>query len=471
MRRLLFHVPIIIAVLMSIGCAVHRVRLDPAPPVTIPQSFSISGGESGVPERWWETFNDDRLNALVASALDGNLTLMQAWDRIAQAQAQSMISGAGLWPQIDLKSSAERKQTGTKNAHSRNNIYALGLNASYEVDTWDRIHSQKNASNEDLNATRDDLEATVIVLVSQVAQTWYSIIEQQAQIQLLEEQLTLNRERLELLELRFKMGKATAVDVYQQRQQVSVIESRIPRARSRKDVLQHQLALLLGRSPQECDMTIPDVLPDLWPLPETGLPVDLLRRRPDVRAAERRVVAADYRLGAALADRYPRISLSASGTFQEQSVGDVFQNWLWNIGANLVQPIVDGKKRAAEVERNRAVVQERLHTYGQATLVAFREVEDALSQERYQKLLIDSLEERIEILENNLDVSQKRFINGQSDYLPVLQALSSLQNLQSEILIAKRELILFRIQLCEALGGTWTRESGPGISDSDETHK
>jgi outer membrane protein TolC len=230
-------------------------------------------------------------------------------------------------------------------------------------------------------------------------------------------------------------------------------------------VLRHQLAILLGRPPA-AELGVADAaLPVLPALPETGLPAELLARRPDVRAAQRRVNAADYRLGVAIANLLPTLSLSATGSYSGDQISNVFDTRMWSIAADVFGPIFEGHRRRAEVDRTRAVVADALAAYGQAVLGAFQEVEDALAQEREQIAFLTSLQEQVELAEATLREARLQYANGLGDYLNVLTALATVQRLERDELTARQQLVAFRIQLYRALAGTWPQ----GITRPEQT--
>lgn len=246
--------------------------------------------------------------------------------------------------------------------------------------------------------------------------------------------------------------------MFQQRQQQVSTRAQLALVDSALGLFEHRLAVLLGAAPGSLQVDAPEGLPAALPaVPAGGLPADLLERRPDVRAAQRRVEAADYQVAVAVADRLPSLRLSGSYGFQAQSLADFLSSPVWNLIASVAAPILDGGRRAAEVERSEAVVEELLMVYGQLLLQAMTEVENALLQERYQLVHIADLEESVELAAATLREAQARYGKGLSDYLPVLTALQGQQRAELALLQARRQLISYRIQLCRALGGTWTQ--------------
>ena len=220
-------------------------------------------------------------------------------------------------------------------------------------------------------------------------------------------------------------------------------------------VLEHQLAILLGRAPGDLSLEYPETLPVLPPLPQAGLSLELVRRRPDVRAAELRVQAADRRVGAAIADCFPRLGLTVGAETSAEQVRDLFDNWLANIAANLAGPLFDAGLRQAEVERTRAVVSEQLNSYGQVVLTALKEVEDALVQESKQAEYVASLERQLDSSAKAAAQTLENYTKGTMDFTRYLTTLLSHQQLQRKYIMAKRDLILYRIDLYRALAGSW----------------
>jgi len=438
---------------------------DAAPPARVPEAFSATGTQA-VPDRWWLALEDPRLNELIEKALAGNLDLRVLWDRLDQASAAARREGAALLPSVDATAEAGRAAAGAEGAPTAyTNTFSAGLAASYEVDLWGRVRATVTAAELEVRATREDLAAAAMTLAAEVAGTWYRIVDLTGQIALLDEQVRTNEKYLELVTLRFRRGKVTAVDVLQQRQLVEATRAERLLAESERQVLAHQLAILVGRTPDAAVAGAEGALPALPPLPRTGLPADLIRSRPDVCGAYERLRAADQRVAAAVADRFPRVSLSAGAETTADRVRDLFDNWVASLAANLAAPLFDGGRREAEVQRTRAVASERLHGYGQAVLDALREVEDALVQQRQQEQYLASLERQLDLASKATERTRQQYVGGNLDYLRVLAALLSEQRLQRTRLRARRELVQFRIDLYRALGGGWEM-ARPGAAEA-----
>jgi outer membrane protein TolC len=322
-----------------------------------------------------------------------------------------------------------------------------------------------------VEATRQDLHAAAITLAADVTRTWLRRIEQRRQLALLDEQIATNEKVLEVITLRFRRGQVPATDVLQQRELVEQRRGERTLVRGRIAVLDHQLAVLVGAAPGTLEAEAPAPLPARPPLPQAGVPAELVRRRPDVRAAELRVQAEDQRVWAALTDQFPRVALSATASTTAAEARDLFDNWLASIAANLTAPLFDAGLRRAEVERTKAVLRERLHAYGQAVLVSLGEVEDALAQEAQQAAYVGSLRAQLDLSRRSAEQTREQYIKGTADFTRYLTTRLSYQGLQRTLLQARRDLLLLRVDLYRALAGGWDlsrpgEASGSAVADS-----
>lgn len=334
--------------------------------------------------------------------------------------------------------------------------FGLSLAASYELDVWGRIASAYRATQFEYDATREDVESTAMTLAAEVADRWLRILEQEELRRILDEQLKTNRTYLELVELRFRKGQVSALDVYQQRQAVSQVEQQIPLVESAAAVLRHDLAVLLGVPPQTpLDLGTYD-LSTVPPPPATGVPSDLLLRRPDLRAALARLESAGFQVAAARADVLPAFRLNGGLGFNTSTIRFLLDDWFLSIASGLSGPLFDGFRRQAEIDRAMAILDERLASYRLVILTAIREVEDALIQERKQREHLEALAKQAEEASNALREAGSRYQKGLNDYLPVLAALERTQALARSLVSARREALVYRINLYRALGGTWT---------------
>ncbi|MCO8121151.1 TolC family protein [Stieleria sp. TO1_6] len=432
--------------LTVVGCANHDVvgmlQTGTPPP------FSASG-QVTVPDRWWLTFDQPDLDLHINEAFDGNFTLAASLQRLGAARAVARREASDLFPDVDGVADIASLFGPGKDP----TIFTSGFEASYQVDLWGQIGSRVEAARLRAGATRADYHAIALTLSAEIARTWFSLIESHAQLQLLDEQIETNRTGLALQEARFGLGLIRVPDVLRQRQLVeSTLEQSVV-VKARIEVLEHQLAVLLGQMPQEAVYRPGAILPALPPLPATGLPSELLNRRPDVRRDYLAFMAADRDLASAITARYPRISLSGSVLNAAESPETLFRDWLLGIGGQMIAPLIDGGQRRAEVDRTTAVVRQRFNEYGETMLNAFREVEDALAQEKFQLQRLEHLDAQTELARQSADQLREQYQIGDVEYLDVLSAITAYQRLQRETLSARLELLLIRVSLYLALAG------------------
>jgi len=443
---------LLLGLMCCAGCRSPRVG-PTASPIPLPARFSASGA-SALPDAWWTAFADERLSALVEEALAGSFTLRVAWDRLDQARALAAKSGAGLWPELGGSAGVSRtvsKAGGAERDYQTG--YALGLGAAYEVDLWGRVRAARDAARLDALASEQDLRAAAITLSAEIARAWFQLVETRGQLRLVDEQLATNEDYLEVITLRFRRGRASATDVLQQRQLVQSKKGDRHQLRSAIEVLEHRLAILVGRPPGRLELAVPEDLPEAPALPETGAPAIWVRLRPDLRAAELRVRAADRDAAAAIADRFPRLALSLQAETSAERVRDLFDNWLAGLAANLTAPLLDGGERRAEADRTRAAASEALNSYGQAVLQALGEVEDALTQEARQEEYVASLAQELALSAEATEQTRQSYIRTGSDFTRYLTTLIGHQRLQRICLESRRRRIEYRINLYRALGG------------------
>ena len=456
----------VVCIFLLSGCTIRESFKHRCCHLCIPKHFQ-NVEEGTVPiDLWWEEFGNDDLNRLVGDALRCNLDLKQAWHRLTQAREQACIQGASAYPHLDVTASALRSKAHGSNAlgstrlffAGESSYYSLTPTISYEVDIWQKLQSRACAAAWTAKASREDFEATALLLSGSVVDLWLTIQEQRELYGLLQSQVDTNRTLVELLELRFSVGEASALDVYQQRQQLAATEAQVPPTLSLLETSHNSLQILLGQAPSADLSSVTEApLPELPPFPETDQPGALLMKRPDLRAAKARLAAADHEVAAAIADRFPQLNLSLSYEFSATTWGEIFNREIGTFLANLITPIIDGGRRRHEVCQRRAITCELLNNYEQSFLNAVNDVENAIVQERYQLRFLEKLNEQIEAAQANLSEARYHYVNGLNDYLPVIAALTTYQILERRMISEKKILLATRAQLYRALGGGWTK--------------
>ena len=445
--------------LLCSSCA-HTSRTKVEIAVDLPENYasgSVAGSVST--NLWWLSFEDNKLDTLIEEALGENFGLQQARYRLEQANAVARKAGAAQIPQLSLQGNAARAKSHIQTLAGidlqESNQFGLNLAASYELDLWGRVSASKRAATIDAQTARDNLETAAISLTAQLADAWYRLAAFNERLELLQAQIKNSKNQVILLEMRFNTGQATSLDVWQQREQLAALRTLKPRLEASIITVSHQLALLLGRTPNDNKDLKPETLAKLPPLPKTGLPADLIENRPDVRAALNRVRAADERVAVAVADRLPALRLTASAGYSNTDSAELFDDLLWNIAGNIFAPVLDGGRRKAEADRAESAMKEQLAACGTILLTAMREVEDALVNESKQNETIERQQEQHEAARQTLKYAHFRYKRGLTEYLPVMNALNREQTLARIMVDTRQQRLSYRIQLQRALGSSW----------------
>ncbi len=453
---------LVIAMLNSCSLKKSTVEL----PVEPPESFSASGTDN-IPDHWWTSFDDSALNAAIDTAMSTNLNLKTAWYRLVEARKVFDRESASLFPELFA---SLRGETGSgQTAFEVNDNMWLGFTADYELDLWGRIRYDIEAEEYRTEASLNDFRTAALTLSAELTLAWYRLAEARQQLEIAYEQAETNEKVLELIRARYGNGQTRSVDIFRQEQLLEASREQVIFRETQLWLYKHQLAVLSGKTPGDSVVATDIFLPELPALPKTGLPLELVKRRPDIQSALFRLYAADMDLASAMSARYPRISFTAQIS-TSGSAEQLFRDWAGSFSGSLLAPLFYGGELQAEADRNEAVKNQRLYEYGQTVLIAFREVEDALIRELKQRESIASIQKQHELAKISYEQLRVSYFNGMSDYLDVLTALEQEQQLRRDLLSAKRELIEYRVALYRALAGGFEPDIA-GINVSNPTDK
>lgn len=454
---------------LMMSCAHVQVNM-PMESESLPETYSLFDPNQPIADQWWRSWQSDELNRLIDLALTNGFSIQTAEARLRQAAAVARREASALVPEITLSGGASYTEREQNDVRTESETYSLKLAGSYELDLWGRVSSIADAAEADFEASRLDLRTARITLAGQVAETWVNLLVQQNQLSLLNSQRATSEKTLELLNLRFNNGLSTSLDVFQQQQVVEEAGALIPLAEAKIAVLQHQLAILLGLPATTSLELTPQALPTVNPVPGTGLPVDLLANRPDIRASGYRLVAAGERVQAAQANRLPALRLTADAGYAGEDLSTLFDNWLANLAGNLLLPLLDGGNRRAQVSQAEALRDERLVDYRKTVYQAVADVEDALIQEQKQVEHLEATVRQLEAARNGLTEAIYRYRNGLQDYLAVLTQQLSVQRLERDWVARKGQRLLYRVALHRALGGDPLAVSTNPVPDEEGSH-
>lgn len=464
-----YHRLIVIA-LMSFffisGC--NLISPDPGAvmPVEIPDAYvhqatggddtSRAGGDS-LDEEWWIEFGVEELTRLIRTGIGANYDLKVLKAKADQALADVKRETSDLGPFLNYAFSGERTHSRTKTRNQsatsdHANRYSASLDAEYTLDLWGKNRAEVNAKELAYLAARQDLEEGALTLSTDIADTWVDIVSVRTRLNVLGRQIEANQMTLQLQELRFINGKASALELSQQREALAQVRSVMPLLEKEEKQLVNAMGLYLGRTPgRPVDISTTD-LPQTFLAPQPGIPADLLENRADIRAARMRLEAAALNVQAAKADLFPELTLSASAAFSSGSLELLFQNWVLSLGTALAGPLLDDGKRKAEIERTRAVVRESVNTYAKTVANAICEVEDALVAIDRQNAYIDLLEQQLAAVRVTRQDARVQYLNGQSSYLNYLSAWASMESLERQLVTEKATYVKERIALFNVTG-------------------
>ena len=445
--------PLALAVLLA-GCSlatpVPQTGLQP------PAQWNQAADSSVWPEaRWWSQYDTPQLSRLMAQARVGNLDLASAATRLLQADAQLRQTGATLLPSVD--GSASGRRGGNSGDGNVSSGFNASLNASYEIDFWGRNRAAVEAAAANLNASRYDLEALAITTDASVARSWFQLVENQARLQLARDNLAAAEQVLNIVEARYRFGADDSLAVSQQRALVAQLRANLPALEQQTLQLRNSLALLLGQGPDFVPGALPAMTDITVPGPGAGLPSELLNRRPDIRASEQHLLAANANLTAARAALYPSIQLTGSYGAQSSALSDLVSNPLnpWSLAAGLTQPIFDGGRLRAQVEISEASQQEALIGYQRAILDALIDADTALGalqQARRQYQLQQAATAESELA---FELAQARYKAGAIDLQNLLDTQRSYFQSQDSLVQQRAAWLLATVDLYRALGGGW----------------
>jgi NodT family efflux transporter outer membrane factor (OMF) lipoprotein len=466
--------------MVAVGCN-YRKTTDPEPNIDVPATFDEGQEVPAPPEpveptepvrdaRWWRHFGDPTLSSLIDEALRRNQSIRAGWARVRAAKFVANQVRAARMPQIGLGGDYQIGKTISAIGEIEQQQATGSLPVSYEVDLFARYAREHQGAKLDAQAARLDQEALAILISAEVAEAWYDSINARIEVAVVTEQLETDLRFLELVELRYREGLNSAVDVHQQRQRVASQRALLALAEAQTDLTDQRLSILLGEAPGRPFPVDGKTLPDIGPTPDIEVPAALLKSRPDIEAAQKRVEAEDRRLASAIGARLPQITLRFDPSYtwiNSKIVSPLFPGerrknygWQWNAGGTFSVPVFDGLRQLSAIKTQRAVTDQLIETYAETILTALFEVESTLVLERQERLRIQYLEDEFRLANITLEATRDRYRAGLSDFLPVLTALATRQRSELQLVSARRQLVSYRIQLYRALGGSWPEEFG-----------
>ncbi len=459
------------------GCTVGPDYHRPALKAPAQWSEPLAGGETnGVASAgdWWKAFGDSELDSLVDRAVQANLQLRAARARVREARAQRGVTVAGYWPAADASASYTRNRT---SKHSflpippgtalDYNLYQAGFDASWELDLFGGTRRAVEGANAAMAAAEFNRRDVLVSLIGETARNYFEARGSQQRLVIAGQNITAQRDAVKLTRDRFQAGLTSELDLQQASALLAATEAEVPALETALRISLHRLGILLGEPPGALlsRFSTPAPLPVHPPQVPVGIPSDLLRRRPDIGRAERELAAANARIGVAVADLFPRFSLTGNGGWQSVSGSSWFtpSSGFWSVGPTLTWRIFDAGRIRANIRVQNARQEQALANYEQVVLSAFEEVENALVAYAQEQARSGSLETSVKAQRTALRLSQDLYRNGLTDFLRVLESARALYQAEDALVQSQKAVSEDLIALYKALGGGWTvYEPEPG---------
>ena len=456
------------AVLLGIaasGCSSH-LRVYEAPQPTVPPAWARPAPAEGDGEQlagWWSTFSDTQLSSLIERAVNSGLDVRTAVSRVREARASMRSVRSGARPTVDASGSARVSQIGDSPGSGVNQSYGLGLDASWELDVFGGIRSATSAASATLDARTEDLRDVLVSLTAEVALDYIDVRSFQQRLVLARSNVALQEETLELTQLRQQAGLGTDLEVQQALANVETTRAQIASLEQALAQAIHALSVLLAQPPAALEGELAATAPiPVAPLAvAVGVPAEALRRRPDVRSAERQLAAQFQQVNAARADLYPTFRLAGSIGLEALSIGRLLLpgSFGWSVGPSASYRLFNREQlRQNVVIQSERQVQASL-TYESRVLGALQEVEDSLTALAQEQVRRDRLTAAAAAAQQAAELSLQLYTAGLRDFREVLDGQRSLLTLQDSMTSSTAQVSTDMVRLYKALGGGWQAEA------------
>lgn len=458
----------LLLIVVAAGCASPDMGENTAPlRRDVPEGFAATEGDRALDvdadAAWWSTFEDGRLDELIREGLAFNHDLRAAARRVDAARGTARVAGSARWPQLDASSRASRDRQvfigipvpgAPDPLSSVTNARSFGLNLSWEADLWGRLAAREAAAEADADALLADMVAAQLALAGEISQLWFRLCEARMQVELNERTLASFRETERVVGARVDVGFSPKLDLDLAASDRAAAEANLESARADIDRLGRALEILVGRYPSgelESGLLVTTGLTDV----PVGLPIELVRRRWDLVAAERRIAAAGARAFASRKEILPRLSISGNGGTLGQTFGNLADPdfGIWSLAAGLVMPIFTGGRIEGAIARDEALRDELAELYAGRLLTAFREVESALAVEEELERTTAHLRRSADLARSAERSARDRYEAGLVDITTVLVAQRRALEIERSWLTSRRIRLVNRVELHQALGG------------------
>jgi len=467
------------AALVTAGCMM--VGPDYAPPEQkLPESWN--GGSMGVTHRapgrevlaeWWSTLNDPMLSDLMKKAVVNNPDLDQARARIREQRARRNISRAGLFPTLDASGSYRKSRSSEEMGSGKEtDVYSADVDAAWELDIFGGTRRSLEAATAELEAGEEDLRDVLVSLLAEVALNYTDVRVLQARMDVVEKNIVLQDQTRELAQSLYDSGLSGGLEIQQAKYNLENTRSQVPVLRISLEEAKNRIALLLGEAPGSAHGALKThgPVPVCPPEIAVGVPADVLRQRPDIRRAERKLAAQTARIGAASADLYPKLSLTGSIGYESLDPDRLFLagSRSWGFGPRITWPIFRAGSIRSNIEVQSALQEELLGRYESVVLTALGEVENQLTVYMEEQIRKQNLKEARQAAMLALDLALDQYRAGMTDFTDVLDAQRSLLSFEDNLIQSEGNIVSGLVRLYKALGGGWTSFSAGSGSEKQE---
>jgi len=459
---------------VAAACTVGPRYSRPAPPAAAPDAWKTQPSQQAAPKdtipkgAWWQIFQDDTLNQYEEQLLQANQSLAAARDRLDQARSLARIATAAYFPQISTDPNAVRQRgSGNRPVNGASsaviqprpytqNVYSIPFSLNYEVDLFGRVRKNVEAANASLQSTAADLGNVQLVLSAELAADYFTLRELDAEYQVVEQSVEYQRKALDLVQRRHEGGVASGLEVAQEATLLDSTVSQASLVQQSRAQYEHAIAVLVGQPASSFNVPVAPLKAIPPPVP-LGVPSDVLERRPDIASLEREIAYRNAQVGLARTAFYPHVTLSGAGGLQSTAITSLFNapSLFWSLGADALEPILQGGRNRANLAATRAAYQEAVANYRQSVLTAFQQVEDGISNLSTLSQALTTQAAAVEDARRALEIANNRYVGGVTSYLDVITAQTTLlnnQRLQTQLL---GQQMVSSVYLVKALGGGW----------------
>ena len=466
------HFPQVIILILIVGCQAVGPNYEGSPEMDVPENWNNElndefVGQGDKQKQWWTLLDDPVLNNLIDKAAIDNLDAKIALARVEEARAKFGIVEATKFPEIESVGDASRKSNSKSATGDRgtDNYTSIGLDLSWEIDIFGYVRRSIEAADAQLQASVENYRDVMVIMYAEIARNYISLRTFQERLQFALENVKTQRETFNIVNARYKAELVSEVDVLQSEQNLAAAESYVPLFHAKIDELMNSLAVLLGKNPGSLNQELKQNkgIPDVSEKTVVELPREILRQRPDIRRAERRLAQKTAEVGIVTAEQYPRFNLN--GTFGYEARGSDSQfssnSRYWSFGPNFKWNIFDAGAEESAIKVQDAQLEEARVNYERTVLTAFEEVENALKSYKEEKQRNASLRASVKAAKKVNKITVARYTSGLIDFQEVQDAERVIFFQEDDLAQSDGNLVQFIIQLYKAMGGGWDNTEIP----------